>query len=405
MRIIQINETCGIGSTGRTTLELAQALDSSGHFSHVFYASGQSSYAKSTRVGCDLDHKLHAFLSRLFGTQGYFSRLATRRMLKQLDALQPDVVHLRNLHGNYINLGMLLRHLAKKDIATVLTLHDCWFMTGKCTYYLSANCQKWKTCCGECPLLRVDNVNPTWFFDRTRKCFQDKKRWFQAIPRLAVAGVSQWVSDEANQSIFQSRNPIAIYNWIDADVFYPQNAEAVRSKYQLGQSFVILMVTGQLSAIKGYHVLEGLANALDSAYRLVVVGKNDLRLPIPANVLHISHTNDARELAALYSAADVCVNTTQFETFGKVTAEALCCGTPVIVYNNTASPELVGSNCGYVVEEADGLDAIIGAIRQIRHNGKSAYTQDCVTFATSRFSKQEGVAQYLALYESLLQQR
>lgn len=403
MNIIQINETCGIGSTGRTTLELAEYLEAHGHSAFVFCAHSDGRYPNCSLIGNAFDRKLHALLSRITGRQGAFSALATRRMLDRLKALRPDVVHLRNLHGNYINLGMLLRFLARNDIPTVLTLHDCWFMTGKCTHYVGVNCQKWRTQCNACPLLHIDNVNPTWFLDRTARCFSDKKRWFQAIPRLGVAGVSRWVRDEAEQSFLGDRHPVTIYNWIDSKVFYPRDARAVREKYGLGNGFVALMVAQTLDKSKGYDVFLRLAEALGPDGKAVFVGGNELHhLPIPPGAVHIPRTNDARELAALYSAADVCVNTTQAETFGKVTAEALCCGTPVIVYNNTASPELVGENCGYVTEEKDGPEGVLAAVNQIRRRGKAAYTEDCLAFARERFSLETGAEKYLRLYENLM---
>lgn len=401
MKIVQINETCGNGSIGRTALEWAEYLQKNGHEAYVFYSAGKSDWKLSEKIGTPLDHKCHAFLSRLTGKQGYFSPLATARLLKRLSEIQPDVVHLRCLHGNFLHLGMLLKFLAKNKIPTVLTLHDCWFMTGKCTYYVSANCEKWQTGCNHCPLLHVDNVNPTWWLDRTRKCYQDKKRWFAAIPKLAVVGVSQWVTNEAKKSFFKDRNPIAIYNWIDTEVFCPTQDAEIREKYDIHASFVVLMVTSQVCESKGYLVLKGLAECNLPDTQIVLVGKNNLSLPIPQGVRYISHTDDSRQLAALYSMADVCVNTTRFETFGKVTAEALCCGTPVIVYNNTASPELVGPGCGYVVEEKDGLQAVANAIEEIRRNGKEAYSERCLSFASEKFSKRQGFSQYLKLYESM----
>lgn len=402
MKIVQINETCGIGGPGRTTAELAEYLTGAGHEATVFYASGRPSFPGSIRIGNDLDHKLHALLSRLTGKQAYFSRLATRKMLRQITAIQPDVVHLRNLHGNYIHLGLLLQYLAAHDIPTVLTLHDCWFMTGKCTYYVSANCRKWETQCGKCPLLHRDNVNPTWLFDRTTKCFRDKKRWLTAIPRLAVVGVSQWVADEAKRSFLQNQDPIAIYNWIDTRVFFPRDTTEIRQKYSLGDAFTVLMVTSQVCDNKGYQVLLGLAERLRLEDKLVLVGKNDLKLPIPERVVYIPHTGDAQELAAIYAAADVCVNTTKFETFGKVTAEALCCGTPAVVYNNTASPELIGPDCGAVVEEAEGIEAVLSAVEEMQRKGKASYGKACASFAAERFDPEVGCGQYVALYKDLL---
>ena len=150
-------------------------MEKRGHQCLVAYSKGKSAFHNSIHIGNDIDHKVHAIMSRITGLQGYFSYLATKKLLAELDAFQPDIVHLRNLHSNYINLHMLLKYLADKDIATVITLHDCWFYTGKCTYYVSAKCNKWQDECGQCPLLHKDNINPTFWFDRTRKCLLDKK--------------------------------------------------------------------------------------------------------------------------------------------------------------------------------------------------------------------------------------
>ena len=402
MRIVQINSTCGTGSIGRITGELAEAFEQKGHISYVFYALGTPVFHASTRIGSDLDHKCHALLSRLTGLQGYFSCISTNKLIRQLRQIKPDVVHLQNLHSNYINLKLLLRYLAEDDIPTVITLHDCWFYTGKCTYYIEANCNKWRYSCGDCPLLHKDNVNPTFFFDRTAKCLEDKKKWLGKIPRLAVIGVSKWVVREAAKSFLGNRNPVEIYNWIDTRVFYPRDTiDEIRKNLGAKDRFVIIMVTTYISRKKGFDVLQMLAERCDENVQIVVIGKNPDKLKIPENVIHIPHTNDANELAEYYSMADVCVNTTWYETFGMVTAEAMCCGTPVIVYNNTASPELVVEGCGHVVDQRKGNQAILDAVAIVRNNGKEAYSDRCVEYARQVFSRENGVAQYIELCEKM----
>lgn len=402
MNILQINETCGTGSIGRTTSELAFALRERGIGSYVAYSTGQSTFPDSYHIGTAIDKKVHAVLSRIFGLQGYYSIVSTYKLLHYMDKVKPDVVHLRNLHGNYINLKVLFRYLLKKDIAVIITLHDCWFYTGKCTYYVPANCKKWQKNCGNCPLLFIDNVNPTLFFDRTSKCLEDKKRYLCSIRRLSVVGVSKWVAKEAEKSFLSDRNPISIYNWIDQSAFFPRDITRKKDQMHLDDKFVILMVTTGISPAKGLNVLLELTKLMDDTFQIIVVGKNKDNYVLPSNILHINHTNDANELAEYYSLADVCVNTTKFETFGKVTAEALCCGTPVIVYNNTASPELVGERCGYVVNEEDGIIVIKKAIETIKKNGKAYYSSYCVQFSLSNFDIKQGVSSYVNLYEKLM---
>ena len=400
MKIAQINAVCGTASTGRTAVELALGLEAKGHSSHVFYSYDKNTYPHATRIGNTLDRKVHALLSRLTGLQGYFSAMATRRLIRQLKKYQPDVVHLRNLHANYVHLGMLLKYLAKEDIPTVITLHDCWFYTGKCTYYVSADCRKWQQKCGSCPLLHVDNVNPTFFFDTTAKCLADKKKWLGAIPRLAVVGVSQWVTQEvANGSILADRNPVTIYNWIDFDVFHPRQSD-LRTKHGLEDRFVILVVASTISHIKCYNEIKAIVERMPENWAIVAIGETTA--PLPSNVIHIPRTHNTTSLAEYYSMADVCLNTTLYETFGKVTVESMCCGTPVIVYRNTASPELVEDGCGEIVEQEQGMDAVMAALKKVESVGKAHYSTACLESVRRRFSKETGVDAYIRLYEQLI---
>jgi len=402
MKIVQINITCGTESTGRTTAELARSLASRGHECKVFYANESVGYEDSVQIGSVFDHKIHAVLSRISGLQGYFSVRATKKLIKEIEAIQPDIVHLRNLHANYINLRLLLKYLAEKDIGTVITLHDCWFYTGICMYYVAANCNKWQSHCENCPLLHSRDVNKSYFFDASPKCFNNKKRWLARIPRLRVVGVSEWVTNEAKKSFLSSRNPISIYNWIDTEVFQYRDS-TIRDKLYLGNKFVLLFVAGQFVPKKGYEIICRLAEMLSEEYAIVAIGKEVL--PLPDRVIHINHTHDTIELAEYYSMADICINATNYETFGKVTAEALCCGTPVIVYNNTASPELVEADCGEIVDENEGIDGIIRAIQKIRSKGKVYYSGRCIASGKSRFSKEVGINKYIDLYKKICSEK
>lgn len=405
MKIVQINETCGTGSIGRTTFELADYLNQNGHTCTVYHSLGDPRYHFSKKISGRFDQIMHSILSRLTGLQGYFSYIPTLSLVRKLKKELPDVVHLRNLHSNYINLPILLRFLAKEKIATVVTLHDCWFYTGKCTYYVPANCNKWKDSCGKCPLLKIDNVNPTLFFDRTAKSLADKAKLFSSIEKLYIVGVSKWVTKEASMSHFKNRKLATIYNWIDSSIFRNRtDTRAIRETLNLQNSdFIVLMVTTGISNKKGYREMVKLAKYFENQkhMKLIVVGRNRQNLELPANLIHVEHTHDAIELSRYYSLANVCLNTTQYETFGKVTAESLCCGTPVIVYNNTASPELVGERCGYVVRKKDDIEAIIEAIELIKKNGKRYYSKYCVEFAEAKFNKEKNIKAYIDLYQEL----
>lgn len=397
MKVLQINAICGNKSTGRTTIELAKALEDHGHAGYVAYGEGNTDYQKSYFIGNWLDHKIHALLSRIFGLQGYFSNMATKKLIKYIEAISPDVVHLRNLHGNFVNLPMLLKFLSNRDIATVITLHDCYFFTGKCFHYTTNQCYKWQFMCGECPY--VDQGMPSWFFDRTHKLLTDKKRGFMSIPRLAVIGVSQWVTGEAEKSILKEAKIIeTIYNWVDTKKFFPRLND---KKKELGieHKFVILGVSTVWAESKGLNDFLQLSAMLSDQYVIVLVGKLQNKTHAK-NIIHIPATHDINELAEYYSMADVFFTPSVEETFGKVIAEALACGTPAIVYDSTACSEVVGPGCGAVVGSHD-LAAVYSAIQEIYNKNKRTYSQACVDFVNQNFEMTSNIEKYLHLYERL----
>lgn len=398
MKIAFINDTYGTGSIGRLTKELAESLVKYGHDVSYFYAQGSSNAPYCIKVSTRNKQKLHAVLSRITGLQGYFSWLSTRRLINSLDKIHPDIVHLQNLHSNYINLKMLGQYLKNNKIATVVTLHDCWFFTGKCTYFIASNCNKWMDGCGKCPQLHTDNVNPTIFFDTTSKCLKDKQNWFAKNKKLGVVGVSKWITDEAKKSIYKENKITCIYNWVDQDVFY-YHENVNRADLKLPCKKIVLMVSTNLSEIKGYKELVYLSNHLTDEFQLVYIGKNKANLPLPRNVIYIKHTDSAVQLAEYYSIADVCVNTTKYETFGMVTAEAISCGTPVIVYRNTASPELVGNGCGAVV---DSMDDIPNAVNMVTGKNREETRRFCIQWAKIAFNKHDKIRDYIGFYESLI---
>jgi len=401
MKVLQINAVYAKLSTGRLAMEMHEFLKENGIQSFVACSSIVGLSDEVYVIGNRLDYKIHGLLSRLFGLQGYFSVSSTKKLLKYIDGIQPDVVQLHNLHGNYINLPMLLNYLADKKIAVVIVLHDCWFFTGKCVHYTLAGCDKWKTECGSCPSLKKGNVS--WFFDRSKKMQRDKKHLFCQIDRLGVVGVSDWITDDARQSILKNATIIKrIYNWIDINDFKPMPATDLRKKLNLVEDFIILGVAAGWSNAKGLDKFLKLSGLLQANQKIVLVGNMSDNIILPDNVLCVGSTDSVAQLAEFYSMADVFVTMSLEETFGKVSAEALACGTPVVCFRSTANPELVGEGCGYVVEK-DDMQGMLSAIQTIYKNGKSEYSSLCVEFAEKNFLKNERMGDFLELYKRLLE--
>lgn len=405
MKVLQINAVYEKFSTGRTTKELHEAMQSKGIESFVACQNLASLSENGYKIGNRLDWKLHALLSRITGKQGYFSRFATKGLLDYISEVKPDVIHLRNLHSNYINLPMLLKYIAEKDIATVLTLHDSWFYTGKCVYYIECNCDRWEAHCGNCPALKAGN--PSLFLDRTTEMLSDKKKLFSAIRRLAVVGVSQWVTDDASRSILKDSSIIqCIYNWIDLERFHPQDCRELRQSMDLDNKFVVFGIAMSWNPQKGIDLFHELADLLPDDCQIVLAGDDSEVTKKHSKIKYLGTVNEVERLAKLYGMADVFVNPTIQETFGKTTAEAMACGTPVIAYNGTATPELVGSDgsCGFLIDENDAryyCEKILKIKEQTKENfGKAARKR-----AEDMFSKEKNIQQYLDIYQKLLENK
>lgn len=254
MKILQINATYGSGSTGKMVEELHGYLKENGIESFVACAKG-CDYAQKDQflIGSSVDMKIHSLYARISGLQGYFSKKATQELISYIRRCDPDIVHLGNLHSNFVNIKMLFRFLGEEKIATVLTLHDCWFYTGKCTHYTIDNCYKWKTTCGNCPRQKKDI--PSWYFDRTQKMLEDKRRCYNGLNKFAVVGVSEWITKEAKQSILKDADIIStIYNWINLNIFKEKKDEAakLKKKLNLNDKYILLGVATVWGKIKGF---------------------------------------------------------------------------------------------------------------------------------------------------------
>ena len=405
MKVLQINALYEKLSTGRTMKEMHEFMQEHGIESYVASPVLDRHLKNSYKIGNNLDMKMHALLSRITGEQAYFSYFSTKGLLGYIKKINPDIVHLRNLHGNYINLKLLMKYLAENDIAVAVTLHDCWFYTGKCCHYIEDHCYRWKEDCGHCPALK--KYNKSWFFDRTRKMLYDKIKWFGAINKLGVIGVSAWITADASQSkVFRKAKEIqTIFNWIDLDSFFPHNADDLKYELNIFDKFVILGIAAGWNTQKGLDIFLELSDMISDEYIIIMVGECcSLEQRNSDKIKFIGKIDDVKLLSDYYSMADVFINPSIQETFGKTTAEALASGVPVIGYNATATPEILGQDgsCGYIVDE-NKADLYWKKIQEINKKGKASYTDACRERAEKYFDKDTNINQYICLYKNLLE--
>lgn len=398
MKILQINAVYGAGSTGKIVEDISLKLLDQGHLAYAMWGikcRSSNDSVKLVRIGTTFDHKMHALLRRISGKKGWHSLYATKKACKQILEISPDVVHLHNIHGNYINLPYLLGFLAEYEIPTVATLHDCWEYTGGCSHYSSYNCEKWRTECKSCPAAKSADIKGAY------KLQQAKKSLFSKIPVLAIVGVSKWTAEDARNSILSDAKIIKhIYNWIDTEIFFPDQDQAVKGKYGIPEGEKIVLGVAQEWGNNRIEQIVSLASALPEKVSVVLVGKVN-EPPLNKNIKCIGYVNGLSDLVKLYSVSDVFVNVTENDTFGLVTAEAMACGTPVVAYKNPGSSEVVGEKCGILVENRDE-SALSHAVVEVLESGKSGYSEACRQWVCEKFDKNKQIQEYIDLYKTVL---
>ncbi|MBQ8620799.1 MAG: glycosyltransferase [Oscillospiraceae bacterium] len=397
MRILQINVVYREKSTGRNCAEVEKFLLAKEIDCYTAYGVGEKGKSeKAYRIETKLGYTVHNILSRLLGLEGYFSVFATYRLLRYIRKLNPDIIHLHNLHGHYLSLPLLFAYLKRTQLPLIINLHDCWIFTGKCVYPVRVPCEKWKTKCVDCPARR--EYPTSWFFDQSEKLFRDKKKWLTGLNVVSVVGVSDWVCGQAKQS-YLSRYPInRIYNWVDFEVFKPYQNNTVFEEFGIPRNrFTIICVAAawKEGSVKNEE-LSRLIGMMPADMQLVVIGKEAHTIK-GDRVYPVGYITDTTKLAQLYSASDVYVHLSSADTFGKVIAEAMACGTPAVVYDCTACTELVKTGCGYTVPLHD-VGALFAAVCEVRSRGKVAFADACVTRVRKEFDYASNCDALLRLY-------
>ena len=394
MRVLMINSVCGIRSTGRICTDLADVLTAEGHEVKIAYGreTVPEEFQKyAVRIGNDTGVKIHALKARLLDASGKGSRLATQRFIKWVKQYDPDIIHLHNIHGYYIHIGVLFDYLRTCGKRIIWTLHDCWAFTGHCSHFDYVGCNKWKSECSRC--VQLKEYPKSMLFDNSKRNFKEKRALFSGISNLTLVTPSYWLAGVVSQS-FLGQYPIkVIQNGIDLSVFKPTESD-FREKNGLSDKKIILGVSSVWDRKKGLDDFIKLSKMIDEQYKIVLVGVSPgQKEMLPKDILAIERTNNKRELCEIYTAADVFVNPSVEETMGLTTAEALACGTPVIVYNKTAVGEVPNESCGIILTSATP-ESVFEALHNVSFN-----SSDCVLRAGA-FEKTKKYFEYVELYRA-----
>ena len=391
MKIAQINTVCGNGSVGRITVDIYHALKKEGHEGKIYYGRRTApETAETEKFGSDLDMGIHVLSTFFTGTHGFNSKAQTEKLIESLKEYDPDLIHLHNIHGFYLNVETLFGFLKSFGKPVVWTLHDCWGFTGHCAYFDFARCDKWKTGCEDCPQYR--NSYPYALFkDGSRGNYARKMSAFQGVPNLNIVTPSKWLGELVKESYLKEYPVKVIPNGIDLERFVPQERK-VREKH------LILGVANVWDRRKGLDYLKQLSGMLDDEkYEVAVVGVSKKQIKeLPSGMIGIEHTQNVEELMKLYSEASVYVNPTLEDNFPTTNLEALACGTPVITFATGGSVESIDETCGRIVPQKD-VNALCDAVKELCE--KCETMREACRRRALLYNKYDRFGEYLNLYE------
>lgn len=413
LKILQINTFYLHGSTGRIVKDLKEVSESNHLEAYAAFGPeiDNNDYG-ILKLQSVQRRKFNILRTRLFDHHGFYNEKETNKLIRWMDELKPDIIHLHNIHNHFVHVGRLFDYIKKHNIPVVWTLHDCWPFTGHCAYFDYANCDKWKTMCHDCPSLH--DYPPTWFIDRSSKNYKDKKDVFSGVNNLTLVTPSKWLADLTRDSFLKEYPVRVINNGVDTQKF---NSQIVNIKSHLGiegKKMLLAMAT-TFDRRKGTQYLKQLPEMLNDDEVLVLVGlaKEQLGQFNMPKCIGIGRTNSVEELAAYYSAADVFINPTLEDNFPTTNIEALACGTPVVTFNTggavesvldgesvVTENEIIYSSVGAVVPKGD-LQLMLTAIREIMARGKAEYSVACREKAEERYDKNKQYMKYIELYNEI----
>lgn len=396
-KLVQINVVCN-GSTGRIMSQIQQKAIEEGWKAYSFYGRGKPANENCYKIGSKLDILWHVLITRLLDKHGHGSKRATKKLIKQIENINPDVIQLHNIHGYYINVDVLFEYLKKCNKKIIWTLHDCWNFTGHCPHFTYPECNKWKEKgCSKCP--RKKEYPASILVDNSKKAYKKKKQLFTGIKNLILITPSKWLKEQVGYSFLKDYEVKVINNGINLNAFKPTKSIDIKKKYNIpNNKKIILGVAAIWDRRKGLENFIELSETLDDSYIIVLVGLDNKQIEkLPSNIIGISRTENIEELANLYTTADVLYNPSKEESFSLVTVEAMACGTPVVVYKYTAPKELIPDFTCKVIENEKNMDEIKSNIDEAISQKEKNLLRLC-QFVQEKYDINKQIEKYMKLF-------
>jgi len=360
MKILFLSSTDNVGGAGILAFKLAENLEKTYSCETVFLVGKKFSNRENvtqTRGAAVwfIEKVFEKFLSFL-GFQYAYIPFSSRRILKEIKKFKPDIIHINNIHGGYIDLRTLSKIL--KSNYVVWTFHDMFNFTGHCAH--SFDCLKWMDGCGKCPALWIP---PKIGKDSTRKLLKAKKETLN-VASYKIVTPSAWLKACVEQSILSKQEIRLIYNGIDKTNFERIDKIEARKRLELPKDKTIVLFSANNSynnPFKGSQFVKDICSRFRDSKDVLFVNVGGEIVGSTDNEYSFVYVDCPKKMAEIYSASDILLFPTLAEVFGLVVAEAMACGLPVVTFDTGGVPEIVRHmKDGYVAEKGNLQDLILG---------------------------------------------
>ncbi len=310
---------------------------------------------------------------------------APSSLASEINALNPDIVHI-----HWTQSGFLMpEDIPKIKAPIVWTARDMWLVTNGAHYCAETN-------------TRSVNTTQSILWKRKQKAFAQK-------PNITFVAISQWLLSVLQQSpLLKEHKCLCIPNGVPADIFkkvdLAKHAELL-NELNLDPSKRYILFGAQQATQdkrKGFHHLQALLekNELpDNAHVLIFGANEDQTHQTHSSSAHQSYLGylDREQLAKYYQACDLTLVPSEQEGFGKVAAESIMCGTPVVSFDIHGLKDIVtNQKNGWRAKPFDHKDLAKGIMWCLNEDLKTKMQTQNYDFSAETMAKT-----YIELYNTM----
>jgi glycosyltransferase involved in cell wall biosynthesis len=334
---------------------------------------------------------------------GTFSPASVPDILQRCVArMGPDLLHLHWVGDGFLKIETL----QSLNIPLIWTMHDSWAFTGGC--HLPADCKKYETSCGACPVLGSQAEK-----DLSRRVW-DRKRRNYPLKEMTFISPSLWLAEQARaSSLLRNCHIEVIPNGVDCSVYSPGDKMAARSACGLPEDREIILF-GARHAFSDFNkgvdllweTLGKLPIELRRKCQLVIFGeqKDNFVPPVEIETLNYGVIDDEAEIANLYRAADLFLMTSRQENLPNMVSEAMSSGLPCVAFAVGGIPEQISHRENGCLVDPFDTDAMSSEVSwllsaKVEHLAMGRKARE---FAQDRYSLQKVASQHIVLYEKVL---